>query len=595
MLLWDNSSFLGPGPNEQPIERSQLVHSGNGLHAYWFLDTPADAQSEQKRLERLLKTLAHQVGGDQGACDISRVMRLPGTLNPKYKPPRPCKVIELHTDRRCALTKIEEVLEMKARKHKRRSKQNATEAMSETIPEGQRNSALTQFVGKQLSEGVQGTKLFVDAVKWNRQYNKPPLSKKEVLAVVRSIVKCEQQNRDSERRLSDSPSTAEFGDIILKDNQFAQDAGRRLYEFRDGCYQAGGDDHIRRCHLDLLQKESKAAKWSGHKSEEIVKYLRLRAPALWERPPLDVVNVANGLLNIDSGKLLPHSPNHLSPIQIPVRYDSHATCPAWDKFVAEVFPADAQDLAWGIVGYLMVPATSIQKAILLFGEGGNGKSTFLEALTAFIGRSNASHVALQDLDGNQFAAAGLVAKLANICADLPKKTLGETATFKAITGGDTIQAERKFKDSFSFVPYSRLVFSANHLPKSDDQSQGFFDRWLVVPFDRGFRGTGGEIPRDVLDKRLADPKELSGVLNKALPALMRLRKTGRFTESKSMRTEMNRLKAKSDPVGVWVEENVEVCAQGTSTASDMLNQYENGGAKIDHRAAILSRVRAAQN
>lgn len=112
------------------------------------------------------------------------------------------------------------------------------------------------------------------------------------------------------------------------------------------------------------------------------------APELWDRPPTDVVNVKNGLLRISDKTLLPHSPDYLSPIQLPVTYDPTATCPETEKFVGEVFPSDATCLAWEIVAYLMLAYTFIQKAILLVGPGGNGKSTWLPQVIAFLGKGN---------------------------------------------------------------------------------------------------------------------------------------------------------------------------------------------------------------
>src|SRR5579864_3861141 len=71
---------------------------------------------------------------------------------------------------------------------------------------------------------------------------------------------------------------------------------------------------------------------------------------------------------------------------------------------------------------------------------------------------------------------------------------------------------------FEFTPFARLVFSANRLTGSDDASQAFFDRWLIVPFPNRFRQTRWEAPRHVLQARLCAPSELSGALNKALDA-----------------------------------------------------------------------------
>jgi putative DNA primase/helicase len=135
---------------------------------------------------------------------------------------------------------------------------------------------------------------------------------------------------------------------------------------------------------------------------------------------------------------------------------------------------------------------------------------------------------------------------------LPSEHLAGTSIFKAITGGDIITAEYKYHDSFEFIPFARLVFSANHLPRSSDGSQAFFDRWVVIPLRRSFRGTAQEIPRAELDARLADPQELSGVLNKALAVLPRLRQQG-FTVSASMRQAAEEFRQITDPLAVWLE------------------------------------------
>ena len=68
----------------------------------------------------------------------------------------------------------------------------------------------------------------------------------------------------------------------------------------------------------------------------------------------------------------------------------------------------------------------------------------------FVGADNVSNETLQRLVSNRFAAASLVGKLANICTDLPTKRLEDTHLFKGITGGDPIQAERKYQPPFSY-------------------------------------------------------------------------------------------------------------------------------------------------
>ena len=141
---------------------------------------------------------------------------------------------------------------------------------------------------------------------------------------------------------------------------------------------------------------------------------------------MDVVNVLNGLLDVNTRALSPHSPDFLSPVQLPVTFDPNARCPMWDKFIGEVFPGDSEAIAWEIPAWLATPDTSIQKAVLLTGDGANGKSTYLRAVLAFVGRQNVAAISLHRLENDRFSVARLVGRLANICPDLPSEDLSST-------------------------------------------------------------------------------------------------------------------------------------------------------------------------
>ncbi len=340
---------------------------------------------------------------------------------------------------------------------------------------------------------------------------------------------------------------------ICKVEYFAQDLGKKLYVYRGGVYKPRGEEVVRRKVKSLTQKWQQDEEWSSHLANEVAEYIRVDASELWERPPLDLLNVQNGLLRIEDKKLLSHTPEHLTTVQLPVDFDPVATCPEIDNFIQQIFPEDAFSLAFEIPAYLMLPDTSIQKAVLLLGAGGNGKSTYLQMLLAFLGKGNTSGVALHQLEADKFKASRLYGKLANICADLPSEHLVSTSVFKQITGGDVIQGEYKFKDSFDFYPFARLVFSANTAPRSKDASEGFFDRWQVIPFIRSFRGTSEEIPRDVLDARLSSPTELSGLLNKALAALPVIKSQKGFSQPKSVQDAWQEFRATTDPLAVWLD------------------------------------------
>jgi putative DNA primase/helicase len=238
----------------------------------------------------------------------------------------------------------------------------------------------------------------------------------------------------------------------------------------------------------------------------------------------------------------------------------------------------------------MLPITWIQKAILLLGEGGTGKSTFLTGLIAFLGKLNVSTMPLHRLEVDRFASARLLGKLANVCADLPSTELETTSTFKAITGGDSIPAEYKFADSFDFTPFARLIYSANEPPPSRDASPAFFDRWLVVPLDRIYRGTTEERSRQEIDAELASESELSGVLNKALAVVGTVMRDG-LTKPKSCIDARDDFQKVTDPLAIWLARSLQVESDAEVDKGELLrsyNEFARGGGRPGITATSFS-------
>jgi hypothetical protein len=203
------------------------------------------------------------------------------------------------------------------------------------------------------------------------------------------------------------------GAIISKE-RFARNGSGVLYAYRDGVYRPDGELLIRRRVKHLLLDYDCTEMWSRRLAGEIVEFIALDVPELPERPSTELINVENGFLNVRTRQLFAHSPDLLSTIRIPVTFDPQASCPEIERFLGEVFPEDAIPLAWEILGDLLTPDRSVQKAICLLGEGGNGKSVFLDLAARFIGQENVCHLSLQRLEVDRFSAARLYGKLANM-------------------------------------------------------------------------------------------------------------------------------------------------------------------------------------
>ncbi|MGO9261735.1 MAG: phage/plasmid primase, P4 family [Bryobacteraceae bacterium] len=379
-----------------------------------------------------------------------------------------------------------------------------------------------------------------------------------------------------------------LADAITQADRFARDAGGRLYVFQGGVYCLNGKQFVLRRVKRLHQQRDLAYKWSTRRADEVVEYISVDCPELWGQPPADTLNLPNGLLDIERRTLRDHDPQFLSATQLPVRFDPAARCPKWEKFVAEVFPDDSRALAWELAAWAMLPAQSIQKAVLLIGEGSNGKSAFLRGLVGFLGRANTTALSLHKLEQDRFAVSRLMGKLANICPDLPTAHLTSTSVFKSLTGGDVLAGEFKFKDSFEFESPAKLIFSANAAPRSDDATHGFFRRWQVVPFARTFEeGAAGTMRRDELDAMLSDPVELSGVLNKALDALKNIRSRG-FTESASMREAWIEFRETTDPLATWLDQNTDTVSDELVVQGSLMAAFNKH--LTDHNKPIMAKT-----
>jgi P4 family phage/plasmid primase-like protien len=348
-----------------------------------------------------------------------------------------------------------------------------------------------------------------------------------------------------------------IGDTLLVTQRFASNEGEKLHIFVNGAYRDHGLAVVRETGQRLLQQWGVDKQWSRNLAGEIHEWVFLKSNKLWERPPLDRICLLNGIYNLQSCQLGPHSPEAwLSPIQLPVIYDPVADCPEWDRFLEAVLPTDAyeSEVTFQLIALLMIPYTAAQKALLLQGPRGTGKSRFLFAIQSFLGASNVCSKSLHALEENRFTTAYLYGKLVNICADLPARHLETTSVFKAITGEDYIDAEYKGGKQFQFRPFARLLFSANLPPQSQDTSDAFIERWWVIPFNERFQDSAKRIPAEILDRKLAQPGELSGVLNRALRLLPQVLRQQGIGQTQTMHEAHDDFTAATDPFRVWLNE-----------------------------------------
>jgi len=343
------------------------------------------------------------------------------------------------------------------------------------------------------------------------------------------------------------------------------------YLYRDkGYWRSIQPDYLEAIAMERLTKDNQVR---AGRCSEVRKLVQLKCLIPLERKLNELngyINLQNGMLHVETSELHPHSKDHFSTIQLPVKYDDKATCPRWHRFLDEIFEADEEriDLVQEFMGYSLMPDTRFEKAVLMVGEGANGKSTLLGVWEHMIGRDNFCSVTLGNLQ-NEFHRVKLYGKLLNIAAEVRDTTLEQADYFKRIVTGDTIDAAHKHKPVFHFQPFARLVFAMNRMPRIKDTSHGFYRRLLIVPFNRVF--TEKEQDRKLRKKLI---EEIDGIFQWSLRGLERLYDNDGFTNPEIVREALAAYQRANNPVVAFVEDCCNLDTEFSTSKSTLYEEYK---------------------
>ena len=253
-------------------------------------------------------------------------------------------------------------------------------------------------------------------------------------------------------------------------------------------------------------------------------------PPCWLRPddldpdPRMVISVTNGLLDIQSGQLMRHTPRFFTRNALGYAYDPAATAPIWEAFLESIWPDDeggAENkaaLQEGF-GYLLTNETGFQKVFMLIGAPNAGKGVIARVIEMLLGSGNVATQSVVKL-GKDFGLKILLGKQALIVPDL---RLGKgidlariVEMLLSISGEDRVAVGRKFEDDVNLRLHTRIVLVANMEIILPDHTGAMRRRLVPLVLPKSFEGK-----EDIhLTEKLAS--EMPGILNWALEGLRRL-------------------------------------------------------------------------
>lgn len=397
-----------------------------------------------------------------------------------------------------------------------------------------------------------------------------------------------------------------YGDFI----RYTEEAGWVAYDGRKWD-ATGGQKVVHRMANDVVRKirdeanffDGDTGRWAkrmqhftkSSKTSNVKAMMEAAAPSL--TGSLDdfdtdahLFAVENGVIDLTTGELLPHDPEHMITRIAGIVFDENATSDDWDQFIIDITCGDpvlARFLQIA-VGYSLFASQKEQLAFFITGDeknqdknGSNGKSLFLSILSALFGEYHKTvdrKMVISKADGgipNDIAALK-GARLA--CGSEFKKTdVIAPETFKKLTGDEKVEARFLRREFFEFDNLATFWYATNYLPLVPDQDDGVWRRMVIIPFLAKFYEArscppGGKVKDTGLKDRLM--QQLPGILNWALEGAREYAENGLTVPEHLFQVKDDR-KTDFDPMASFLDICVEREDDALIAAADLRKAYES--------------------
>ncbi|MFQ3845099.1 phage/plasmid primase, P4 family [Staphylococcus pseudoxylosus] len=289
----------------------------------------------------------------------------------------------------------------------------------------------------------------------------------------------------------------------------------------------------------------------------------------------NLFNVQNGFIDLKAGKLNDHErKNYFTKISH-VEYTDKSDCPKWDEFLDDIFLGN-QELVRFIqraVGYSLSGHTSEQVLFVLYGNGRNGKSVFLDILNEIFGNysTNIQPQAIM-ASKNQSDASPEIAKLDGArLVTTTEPNEGERfdeGLLKQLTGGDRVSARKLYENEFEFTPQFKLWMATNHKPYVRGRDEGIWRRFVIIPFDK-------QIPLHEIDRDLTKKlkRELPAIMRWCVDGFLEWQRVG-LSEPKIIKEQRDEYRVEMDSIASFINDCCELNPMQKIKSSELFSAYD---------------------
>ncbi|MDA1109095.1 MAG: bifunctional DNA primase/polymerase [Nitrospinae bacterium] len=349
-------------------------------------------------------------------------------------------------------------------------------------------------------------------------------------------------------------------------------ADKSFWKYTGTHWERATDEQVKKLILELVQQNVDPSLISySHAADQALSLLKAKQakegdPLRFTKEPKPIINVINGELSVDGNgnvELREHRADSFLTYCLDVKYDPDATCPIYDEALLGIFSnakSDSEESRaipvemsrhWNeFMGYAIQPHRDIPSFWLLRGGGDNGKTMLIKVLIELMGSSSVYSGRINELERNPYGTGELAGKLIFYDDDVRTGTRLPDGILKQMSESKLMSGQLKFINSFEFVCVALPVLLCNNFPSVADLSYGFRRRAHVIPFDRIFRNGVDKDP--TLFSRIKKD-EMSGILNRSLEGLKRVRERGEFLEPSPCLREKYIFLAHANPLENFIQ------------------------------------------
>jgi len=463
---------------------------------------------------------------------------------------------------------------------------------SSFIHEGERNNRLTQVAGRLWNEGKSKNELLEELHDFNRDRCRPKLDYEELLQIANSITAYPRHNHypntdlgNSKRFLDSHNNQIRYCSdakawYLWNGTTWKKDRQNKIQELGKKTAEEMEKESLQISNSEIRDEQLRHARKSQGKNS-IKNMIELASSdssinVIEENFDKDLLllNVKNGTVDLRTGKLLPPDPKNLITKTCNVKYNEFAECPKFLEFLDYIFDGNKEliDYIQKLAGYCLTGSIEEQIIPILYGNGNNGKSTFMKVMEGLLGDyCISSDISSFSASGNNSVRSDLARMKGSrlvLTTEFENNQNISEALVKKITGGEKITCRYLYSDLFEYTPTFKVMMATNHRPEIKGTDEGIWRRIHLVPFT--MKIADKDRKKNYADELL---EELPGILLWCVNGCLKWRKQG-LAKPSLVENATKDYREDMDELGEFIDVCCQISEDERVMSSKLYSAYE---------------------